>query len=370
MKNRNFGLDLARAIAILLVLLAHGEALIILPQIPYISHTTTQAFGIFGVELFFVLSGFLIGSIIIKSFENHPTRKTVINFWKRRWLRTLPNYYLFFLLSLIVSLFTGSASSQAGAYPFFLQCFTYRNTPMMPESWSLCIEEFFYLLFPIWLVIAPKSKSKYKFFLYSTISFVVVITSLRLYVSLTAEDRPWDFGFRCTTILRLDSIGIGVLGAWLYIYKTKTFLHFKKSLALVGVAIILFSFFAFGYHQTFDQVFFFTLVSFSIILTFPFLIEIETRKNIVTASITHISLISYSLYLIHHSIVLRALAKVDLPNYFEYIIYLSLSIFLSSLNFKYFEVKMTNLRNNMSIPEPELLNSNKSLDTTSISAPR
>ena len=54
-----------------------------------------------GVSIFFVLSGFLIGGILIKVLETEPaTFKTLFNFWIRRWFRTLPNY-LFILLILI-----------------------------------------------------------------------------------------------------------------------------------------------------------------------------------------------------------------------------------------------------------------------------
>ena len=60
-----------------------------------------------GVELFFVLSGFLIGGILIKTFQkdNSFGIKTISNFWIRRWFRTLPNYDLILILNIIVVYF-------------------------------------------------------------------------------------------------------------------------------------------------------------------------------------------------------------------------------------------------------------------------
>ena len=86
--GRVYGLDVFRAFAILFVLIGHSfEHSKIPPQLQVFGRL-----GILGVELFFVLSGFLIGSIIMRlidknSFQNFSD---IVIFWKRRWLRTLP----------------------------------------------------------------------------------------------------------------------------------------------------------------------------------------------------------------------------------------------------------------------------------------
>ena len=96
--QRVFGLDVLRAIAILLVLKGHAKLLagdifknwISIPLID-------------GVELFFVLSGFLIGGqilILMQSSIEPWSRKDTWVFLKRRWYRTLPNYYFILLIQL------------------------------------------------------------------------------------------------------------------------------------------------------------------------------------------------------------------------------------------------------------------------------
>ena len=85
--RRFFGLDVVRSLAILLVLLCHLEVLLDPPE--GFSHYFHYA-GFQGVELFFTLSGFLIGRIIL----DHPIRdfKSLCLFLARRWLRTLPAF--------------------------------------------------------------------------------------------------------------------------------------------------------------------------------------------------------------------------------------------------------------------------------------
>jgi len=87
--KRIIGLDSLRAIAILLVLMAHFV-------------NKLDFLGLYGVELFFSLSGFLIGGILYRSMasEHCWSFKHVKSFWVRRWWRTLPNYYLFLLVSI------------------------------------------------------------------------------------------------------------------------------------------------------------------------------------------------------------------------------------------------------------------------------
>ena len=118
--ERNFGLDFLRFYAIISVVYGHGSWLF--KHIPILENSSLFFF-IDGVELFFVLSGFLIGGILLKKFANSNIN-IVFNFYKNRWFRTLPNYYLFLLINILLSFFLfEGVSGETSKYFFFTQNF-------------------------------------------------------------------------------------------------------------------------------------------------------------------------------------------------------------------------------------------------------
>jgi peptidoglycan/LPS O-acetylase OafA/YrhL len=112
--------------------------------------------GFYGVELFFVLSGFLIGRILIRYDSDLGNPGTVGVFYIRRWFRTLPLFWLFVVLNVLLEFQVKDHPISLGEvleHGFFLRTFATYHPVFFPESWSLAIEEWFYLLFPaaIWL---------------------------------------------------------------------------------------------------------------------------------------------------------------------------------------------------------------------------
>src|ERR1700690_440934 len=91
--DRNFGLDLARFTAVSLVLITHCS-IIFLSLASLQAPVFVQLSGFFGVELFFVLSGFLIGRLLFRIAATDPTPRGWLTFMTRRWLRTLPLYFV------------------------------------------------------------------------------------------------------------------------------------------------------------------------------------------------------------------------------------------------------------------------------------
>jgi len=99
-KNRIFGLDLLRFIAIFMVLLGHSTNMA--PQ--HIKNFVLK-YHYDGVAIFFVLSGFLIGGILIKILnKDKPSYYGLLDFWKRRWMRTLPAYLLVLIFLIFYTL--------------------------------------------------------------------------------------------------------------------------------------------------------------------------------------------------------------------------------------------------------------------------
>jgi peptidoglycan/LPS O-acetylase OafA/YrhL len=140
------GLDLLRAAAIALVLMTH-----------YCGFVSGQpTFGVVGkvgwagVDLFFVLSGYLIGNqLLAPAARGEPL--SLRAFFVRRLLRTLPNYYV---VLAVYWLFPGpplGGSAMAAPWRFltFTQNFGLAYGQTFTHSWSLCIEEQFYLLLPL-----------------------------------------------------------------------------------------------------------------------------------------------------------------------------------------------------------------------------
>jgi peptidoglycan/LPS O-acetylase OafA/YrhL len=138
-----------------------------------------QLFGFFGVEIFFVLSGFLIGKILYQLYlEEDFSLATVFYFLKRRWFRTLPNYYLILLINIVIAVIIGYEMPQLWRYFFFLQNFKITMLPFFTESWSLSVEEFAYVVLPffvLFLSVIVKPKNKATFFLYAILLLIVFL---------------------------------------------------------------------------------------------------------------------------------------------------------------------------------------------------
>ena len=101
-KELHFGLVIVRAFAISIVLLIHSN--IISQFIPYnLPSFITKIKIPDGIDLFFVISGFLIPSILLKI--DWKKISSIIKFWKRRLLRTLPNYFLISIINVPINYF-------------------------------------------------------------------------------------------------------------------------------------------------------------------------------------------------------------------------------------------------------------------------
>ena len=104
--NRVYGLDILRALAILFVLIGHSRYFFR----PIISEKYLSLVVFDGVSIFFVLSGFLIGKILITTLmKNDGLNFSLIQFWINRWTRTIPTYFLILTLLIIVSYFFQSS---------------------------------------------------------------------------------------------------------------------------------------------------------------------------------------------------------------------------------------------------------------------
>jgi peptidoglycan/LPS O-acetylase OafA/YrhL len=139
MARRNATLDILRASAIIMVVNCH-----------IVSHSNCQGplqvlqAGGKGVDLFFVLSGWLLGHQLLKELRDTGTLD-VTRFWYRRWLRTLPAYYAVLAIILAWQAFMRGNSQLKPGFLIFTQNYQ-PQFPYFGVSWSLCVEEHFYLV--------------------------------------------------------------------------------------------------------------------------------------------------------------------------------------------------------------------------------
>jgi len=212
---RVFGMDLLRALAITLVVVGH-QAIFFLGTPVWDSLMRWGRIGVVGVDLFFVLSGFLIGGILLGLAAELRAPRILLGFWISRWLRTLPSYYLFLLINLVIWLAFGlppTSWKAISSYPFFLQNFAHGITGFFPESWSLCVEEWFYLLFPLVLCLGLKKGGNFTR-LYAVTAGAMVVGSV-LFRSRLGPALDWDSRVNGVVLHKFDAIGLGVIAALL-----------------------------------------------------------------------------------------------------------------------------------------------------------
>lgn len=199
--------DGLRGVAILMVLIGHSGFLEALPNLGSLEYTR------FGVDLFFVLSGFLITGILLDAKgSEHYFR----NFYARRALRIWPLYYAILFLAFVVTpLLAPSTRPAAGVWPafvFYVQNIALVHRDAYPfglgATWSLAVEEQFYLTWPL-LVFLLKRRTL------ALVSASLVFVSLSLRLTGYLHGAPSGFVHQFT-LSRLDAIALGTLAAlWL-----------------------------------------------------------------------------------------------------------------------------------------------------------
>lgn len=142
------GLDVLRAVAVLSVVFNHY---MLEEHSDYFSNFIMFS-GPLRVQIFFSLSGFLIGNILLKVIDT-PAFSAWLRFMLRRWLRTLPLYFTVFSLLVLMS----SADSDLRANYLYMMTMTQNFFSDPPPGygvvWSLAVEEIFYIVFSIMLFV-------------------------------------------------------------------------------------------------------------------------------------------------------------------------------------------------------------------------
>jgi peptidoglycan/LPS O-acetylase OafA/YrhL len=151
-------LDGLRGIAVLLVLLFHFAWTF--PDTDGLAHLVRRVLwtGWTGVDLFFVLSGYLITRGLVAR-STRPTKERMRLFWTRRFLRIFPLYYAYILVGTVVVLAVGGFVPGL-SYWLYVQNYALAFDPeplhWTSHLWSLAIEEQFYFVWPLFALLAPR----------------------------------------------------------------------------------------------------------------------------------------------------------------------------------------------------------------------
>jgi peptidoglycan/LPS O-acetylase OafA/YrhL len=362
-EKRIFGLDLMRAVAILLVVIHHGFNVLSFPFIPLPD----------GVDIFFVLSGFLIGRIIIKCIERKGCFliQDLKLFLLRRWFRTLPALWFTLMINLAITFALTLQShsvretikqmflkDRLWEYFLFLQNLSHGlSTGFFSESWSLSVEEWFYLLMPGCIFILLQFKIKTRKAVLASILIMIVAPGFARYFYSDIHGKGTWLVIRMVVIMRLDSIGFGVLLAYTNCYKNDlwNWLASSRTLLISGTfffylsCLILKHGFIFLVSVNQTNFIFYPLTGFFIMTALPALSR-QKGGNGLNRIVTFISKISYSMYLINFSIIVQLIrvCSVNKTSQTEkvmlYLLYWFLTISLSACMYRFVEQPFMKMR--------------------------
>ena len=203
--KRSASLDLLRGGAAFAVAIPHYLTL----NAPF--QPFAEASAIAGVEVFFVLSGFVLAPQIVDWVVGWPWRNLGV-FLIRRWMRTIP---LYVVALVVIALMTGNLLTadfvrylNASKEPVHASVIA-NHTDFYPVAWSLAVEEWFYVLFaPALFVVAMLLKRRDRR-LEAAFAILVIVVVAALRFALQPHD--WDLNARRVTLFRIDSIVWGFL---------------------------------------------------------------------------------------------------------------------------------------------------------------
>jgi peptidoglycan/LPS O-acetylase OafA/YrhL len=344
-------LDGLRGFAILGVLLQHNFSFLPVPK-----------FGWVGVDLFFVLSGFLITEILLQTKEQ---KNFLSNFYIRRILRIFPLYYgsliLFFSFAPLIGQFRDQYSyysANQGMLWTYLQNWLYIAKPKLDNHtvfshfWSLSVEEQFYLVWPL-IILACNKTNRLVFFIY-----------IALFGSILFRFSTWTYfgngntNFLLQYMTRIDGLCVGSLIA---VWRTSPAQAVSKKLLRLGITFLSLHIAALLLSKTiFPNIPHFTIFGYSTIaVSFGFLLNIliEKRNRLTkflfeSKSIKGLGKISYGVYIYHWPIfvlfnifVADRIAKVGMiENIINSVAATTLAILISLISYNFFEKKILALR--------------------------
>jgi len=326
-------IDGLRAVAVLPVILSHAG-------ISWFSG------GYIGVDIFFVISGYLITSIILE--EKKRNKFSIINFYVRRARRILPGLSVVLIFTTIAAyifmpanLLKGYSQSLVSVTTFSSNVFFYMTSGYFSQTsvekpllhtWSLAVEEQYYLFFPVMIVLIGLLGERWlvpSILLMATLSFIFA----QLLLSRNAVDANYYLIFS-----RAWELFFGSIIAFISLRKLHAVRSRMELLSIFGLAMITYSVVSFDDKIPYPG--FYTLVP---VLGTCLIIVFADSKSFVGRILSHkilvfVGLISYSLYLWHHPLfAFLRLKSIGEPSAYLFTVAVSSTFILAFLTWKYVE---------------------------------
>lgn len=347
------------------------RALAVLPVIFFHADLNLFEGGFIGVDIFFVISGYLITNIILRDLIEK--KFSFKNFYLRRVRRILPILTFVTIISLLISLFLMPDeqlkffSKQIISVVLLISNFFFwkntsyfdPNSELQPllHTWSLGVEEQFYIFFPLFLFFIWK-KIKNKLILTLIIFFILSLTLSQIGGNFKIQNLsndfpyfilPFDFFWQAGSAnfyLPFGRIWELLAGSLLAVVTSKKKINDKKSndyFSFIGLSLILFSIFTYSENIQYPSIFTVLPVVGTVLLITFSTKDTLSYKILSFKPLVFFGLISFSLYLWHQPLLAfnRIHFGVSLSLYHKFIIILA-TFFLSVMSWKFVELPFRN----------------------------
>jgi peptidoglycan/LPS O-acetylase OafA/YrhL len=310
----------------------------------------TEFISILAVEVFFVLSGFVLAPQLRHCWD--VGGRDVLVFYCRRWVRTLPPYFIILTCMAIVTGYLWSRD-------FFEYAFFVRNLTSIKErgefflpAWSLAVEESFYLIFPIYILAAKRLGATLPA---AAIGFIAGCFAIKTLIAVLAPELLVDA--RRIVVFRVDAICFGVVLHGLMRHRQQIASPlWGLGIFLMTACALLASYTAAAGHR---EIPFMISASLSgcalIVLALWF--EETIRKHMVLARIaTFLAATSYTVYL-SHMLILLLMTGSTLWLPLQFVVYLSATLAFAAVFYRFIERPLLASRpryHSRPVPAPDL----------------
>jgi len=229
-------LDGLRAISIMLVMVSHFAYIKNFPLPKVIDPLWLDRLGPLGVRVFFVISGFLITSLLLGELETNQSIN-LGRFYLRRTLRIFPPYYFFVLVMIVLSRLNWVELYNRDIIHAFTYTINYypERSWVIGHAWSLSVEEQFYLLWPALLILAGKRRG-----LWIALAFILLAPFIRLgYYYLKPAFVEYELGYRFETTADAIAVGCLLAGMYSWLIRQPLFHRVVKSRLFILVPILV-----------------------------------------------------------------------------------------------------------------------------------